>query len=215
MKPLIILRPEPGASRTAARAQALGVQVIQMPLFAVVPIEWQAPDPKELDGLVLTSANAVRHAGEELQKLKGLPVHAVGDATARLAHAAGFTVASVGRGGSAAMDLPQGQRLLHLTGRDHRAVPGTTAIPVYEARALDAPKGIDRLGHCVVAVHSPRAGARLAELVQDRGDISIVAISTAAARAVGTGWQTISAATEPNDEAVLALAVRLCEGRDA
>ena len=77
MKPLIILRPEPGASRTAARAQALGVQVIQMPLFAVVPIEWQAPDPKELDGLVLTSANAVRHAGEELQKLKGLPVHAL------------------------------------------------------------------------------------------------------------------------------------------
>jgi uroporphyrinogen-III synthase len=144
-----------------------------------------------------------------------LPVHAVGDATARLAHAAGFTVASVGQGGSGAMDLPSGQRLLHLTGRDHRAVPGTTAVAVYEARALDAPPGLDQLGHCVVAVHSPRAGARFADLVRDRGDIAIVAISTAAAQAVGTGWQTISAATEPNDEALLALAARLCEGRDA
>jgi uroporphyrinogen-III synthase len=113
------------------------------------------------------------------------------------------------------MDLPAGQRLLHLTGRDHRAVPGTTAVAVYEARALDAPRGLDQLGHCVVAVHSPRAGARFADLVHDRDDIAIVAISTAAAQAAGTGWQTISAATEPNDEALLALAARLCEGRDA
>jgi uroporphyrinogen-III synthase len=36
-----------------------------MPLFAIVPLDWTAPDPAQFDGLVLTSANAVRHAGEE------------------------------------------------------------------------------------------------------------------------------------------------------
>ena len=214
MKPLVILRPEPGGSRSAARAQALGLQVVQLPLFAVMPTDWQAPDPRDFDGVVLTSANAIRHGGEELSKLKGLPDHAVGEATAAISLAAGFEVRSVGDGGSAAMNLPLGERLLHLTGRDHRDIPGTVAIAVYEARPLDDP-GVRQLHDCVVAVHSPRAGARLAELVQDRSHIAIAAISPDAAHACGTGWRTISAATEPNDNALLALAARLCEGRDA
>ena len=215
MKPLVVLRPEPGASRTVARAQALGLQVVRIPLFAVVPTDWQAPQASAFDGLVLTSANAVRHGGEELQKLKSLPVHAVGEATAHLARAAGFPVASVGQGGSGAMDLPAEKRLLHLTGRDHRAIPGTTGIPVYEARAIEAPEGIDQLNDCVIAVHSPRAGARLAELVREHGRIAIAAISAEAAAAAGTGWRSVSAAAAPNDNALLALAARLCEGRDA
>jgi len=214
MNPLVIVRPEPGASRSAAQAQELGLEVVRMPLFAVVPTDWQAPDPRDFDAIVLTSANAVRHGGEELSKLKALPVHAVGQATAAIARAVGFTVESVGNGGSAAMNLPFGERLLHLTGRDHRDIAGTTAIAVYEARELDSP-GVEQLHDCVIAVHSPRAGARLAELVQDRLHIAIAAISPEAARACGSGWRTISAAVEPNDNALLALAARLCEGRDA
>jgi uroporphyrinogen-III synthase len=35
-------------------------------------------------------------------------------------------------------------------------------------------------------------------------------MSPAAAEAVGTGWQTVEAAHEPNDDALLALAARLC-----
>ncbi|MCL6683805.1 uroporphyrinogen-III synthase [Sphingomonas alba] len=215
MKPLVILRPEPGGSRSVARAQALGLEAIHIPLFAVVPIEWQAPHPGDFDAIILTSANTVRHGGEELLKLKSLPVHAVGEATAAIARAAGFIVVSVGEGGSRAMNLPQGQRLLHLTGRDHQTFPGATSIAVYEARTVDEPEGIAELKHCVVAVHSPRAGVRLAELVEDRNKISIAAISQAAADACGPGWQSVHIAAEPNDIALLALAASLCEGHDA
>jgi uroporphyrinogen-III synthase len=215
MRPLVILRPEPGSSRSAARAKALGLEVVQISLFAVVPMEWEAPDPGAFDAIILTSANAVRHGGEEILKLKSLPVHAIGEATAAMARAAGFTVASVGEGGSRAMNLPQGQRLLHLTGTDHLAFPSTTDIAVYEARIADDPEGIAQLNDCVIAVHSPRAGVRLAELVEDRTRITIAAISEAAATTCGPGWQEVRTAAEPNDIALLALAASLCESHDA
>jgi uroporphyrinogen-III synthase len=215
MMSLVVLRPEPGASRTAARAKALGLREVRVPLFAIVPMEWEAPDTGDFDALILTSANAVRHGGEVLLKLRSLPVHAVGEATAAMARAAGFRVVSIGERGSRSMPLPRGQRLLHLAGRDHLPIPGTTSIAVYEARAVDAPEGINHLGNCVALVHSARAGARLAMLVQDRSRIAIAAISTAAADACGPGWLTIDAASEPNDSALLALAARLCESHHA
>jgi uroporphyrinogen-III synthase len=62
----------------------------------------------------------------------------------------------------------------------------------------------------VVLVHSPRAGRRLAELVESRGSIAIAAISKAAADAAGSGWAEIAIADQPSDEALLALAARLC-----
>ena len=211
MKPLIILRPEPGASRTAAKAEALGLEVRLIPLFTVVQVDWVAPDPAQFDAIVLTSANAVRHGGEELEKLKALPVHAVGGATAALARAAGFRVLSVGEGGTRGMRLPKGQRLLHLAGKHHRGMDAAATIAVYEARSIDELPGQDQFRNCVVAVHSPRAGRRLAELVGDRSTIAIAAISAAAAEACGAGWERIEAAAQPNDTALLALAARLCE----
>jgi len=213
--PLVVLRPEPGATRTAARAEALGLEVRLTPLFAIVAVDWTAPDPAKFDALVLTSANAVRHGGEELDKLKSLPVHAVGEATAAMARAAGFRLASVGEGGSRGMALPAGQRLLHLAGRDHVPAEGVTTVAVYESRAVDLPAGLDGLADCVVAVHSPRAGRRLAELVGDRERTLIAAISPAAANACGAGWAAVDAAAEPTDAALLALAARLCESRRA
>lgn len=211
MRPLILLRPEPGASRTEARARALGLDVRLAPLFAVVPVDWSAPDPAEFDALVLTSANAIRHGGEQLHALRALPVHAVGEATAALARSAGFEVRSIGDKGSRGMALPQGQRLLHLAGRDHVAIAGATTIAVYEARATDPPAALRAIDQCVVAVHSPRAGERLAELVANRAGTAIAAISAAAADACGPGWQSVEVSQRPNDEALLALAASLCE----
>ena len=211
MRPLVLLRPEPGGSSSAARAMAMGLEVRLVPLFTIVPLAWTAPDPAQFDALVLTSANALRHAGAELQKLKALPVHAVGEATAALARAAGFTVASVGAGGSGDMDLPPGQRLLHLAGRNHGDTGAASVIPVYEARQIDRPAGLDALRDCVIAVHSPRAGLRLAELVADRSSIAIAAISAAAAEACGVGWERMEVAPKSRDDQLLALAARLCE----
>lgn len=210
MRPLVILRPEPAAARTAEQARAMGLTVRILPLFEIVPLPWSAPDPAGFDGLVLTSANAVRFGGEQLGTLSPLPVHAVGAATAAAARAAGLSVVSVGEAGARNMDLPGG-RLLHLAGRDHFPVGAAMTISVYEARAIEHPAGVEELRHCVVAVHSPRAGRRLAELASHRSSIAVAAISPAAAEACAAGWQCVHASPQPTDEALLALAAGLCE----
>lgn len=208
MKRLLILRPEPGASASVARARAMGIEALACPLFEVVPVPWTVV-PDDYDGIVATSANAFRHGGVGLDALRALPVHAVGEATAKAAREAGFSFASVGDGGAAAMALPPG-RWLHLAGRDHVRVPGTTAVVVYESRALD-PAPLPDVAGMVIAVHSARAGARLAELASDRASASIVAISAAAAEACGPGWAEVAVADVPREAAVLALAGQLCQ----
>ena len=205
------MRPEPGTSATAVQARAMGLEVRTIPLFEVVPLAWTAPDPNAFDALLLTSANAVRHGGTELENLKRLPVHAVGAATAAACRAAGFTVIAVGEGGARDMVLPSGENLLHLTGRDHLASDAAMTIRVYEARAIARPDGLAGLTGCVAAIHSPRAGRRLGELVADRSGITIAAISPAAAEACGNGWESVHASGEPTDSALLALAARLCD----
>lgn len=211
MRRLIVLRPEPGAGASVAAARAMGLEALAMPLFAVRPLPWTAPDPATFDALLMTSANAARHGGAELGKLRALPVHAVGEATAAAARAAGLTVAGVGSGGLGGLELPAGERLLHLAGRDHRPAGAARTIAVYESVPLPAPGNLAELSGSVVAVHSPRAGRRLAELVAERGAIAIAAISPAAAAACGPGWQSVEAADSPDDASLLALAARLCE----
>lgn len=220
MRRLVVLRPEPAASATAAAAGKLGLDTLVLPLFAVEPVAWQAPDPRGFDALLLTSANAIRHGGSELAKLRGLPAYAVGEATAAQAREAGFTVAAAGASGVDALLEPiePALRLLHLCG-EHRRQPAAvrqaiTPLPVYRSAALAQVPGLERIAGAVVAVHSPRAGARLAELAAARGiDISktaIAAISGETARAAGSGWQAVESAEAPSESCLLALAARLC-----
>ena len=213
MKPLLILRPEPGNSATATRTRALGLEVRQCPLFAVEPVAWAAPDPRDYDFLLVTSANALRLGGEELARLKGMAVVAVGPMTAAAARAAGFDVAVVGSAGVDAVlaELPAGARLLHLAGVEHRRPDEryrVTTLSLYRATPLDI---VLPDGPCVALVHSPRAGARLSELADDRSTIAVAAISAAAAAACGEGWATVEFIAQPDETALLALAARLCQ----
>lgn len=213
MRKLLLLRPEPGLSASAERARALGLEVVACPLFRVEPVEWRAPNPDEYDALLLTSANAVRLGGPELAKLKWAPVHAVGAATADAARDAGFRVETVGVGNVLDLlaSLPPDLRLLHVAGEAHRyggERPVQSRIS-YRSVAIDDP-GLPHLAALVIAVHSPRAGQRLAELAPARRATSIAAISAEAARACGPGWEQVEASDEPNDNSLLALAARLC-----
>ena len=220
MRRLVILRPEPGASASVKRAIAMGIDAFAMPLFEVEPVAWQDPEPSAFDALLLTSANAVRHGGDGLEALRGLPVYAVGGATAAAASEAGFEVASHGDGGVERLlgSIPPETRLLHLCG-EHRTVTASsqtiTAVPVYRSTELPMSDDFARIEGQAAAVHSPRAGQRLAELVDqsnvDRGTISIAAISDAAASAIGEGWKVCLAAESPTEAALLALAARLCD----
>ena len=216
MRQIVILRPEPGASSTLERAAEKGLNAIKLPLFEIEPVEWAAPDPSDFDGLLVTSANAIRSAGDKLEELKPLPVYAVGPASAAAATKAGFVVAKVGatRVRGLLRSIDPDLRLLHLAGEDRidprLAWQKITVLPVYRSRVLENldPGPIDG---SVALVHSPRAGARLAEVARDRSTIAVAAISPDAAEACGEGWERVSSVAKPSDLALLALAARLCE----
>src|SRR5947209_1344290 len=204
MKRLLVLRPQPGASATVAKARERGLDPIVVPCFGIQPVAWQALEPPSFDGLLLTSANAVRHGGEGLHALRGLKVYAVGETTAEAAREAGFDVAAVGEAGVDRLlgSIGPELKLLHLCGADRtapkQARQAITPLVVYRSIRLPAPDLSSAVAG-VVLVHSPRAGARLAELVRDRGSVTVAAISGAAADAVGSGWRAVEAAKHPND----------------
>lgn len=219
MTTVAVLRPEPGNAATAAKLEALGLFALRMPLFAVVPVAWDAPDPARFDGLLLTSANAIRHAGPALAAYRHLPVNAVGAASARAAERAGFAVATVGEGGVAEL-LPRiaATALLHLAGREHRPAgpPVAATAVVYASEPVPSPPGaLDLLDGGIALLHSPRAAARLAALVDaaglPRAATALAAISPAAAAAAGPGWRRIAVAPRPDDAALIAVARMLAD----
>lgn len=201
----------------------MGLETLLYPLFEIAPLGWSAPEPDAFDALMLTSANAARHAGPDLMRYAALPLYVVGEATAKAARAAGLEPAHVGSRDAAALvedmrreDVRQG---LHLCGADVVAaeVEGVSIlrVPVYHAReAGDADSLAAQLQRGdICLVHSPRAGARLATLVppERRAERSLVAISGNALAAAGTGWADALAAPAPTDPAMLALAQELCQ----
>ena len=220
---IAVLRPEPGNTATAAAIEALGLTAIRLPLFEVHAIDWVAPDASRFDALLLTSANAPRHAGPGLAALRGLPVHAVGDATAAAARDAGLEVVAVGgRDGAALVAAAAAsgvRRGLLLGGRDRALASDpiiAEAIAVYASDTMAIPaEALDRLTGSVVMVHSPRAARRVADLIDragiDRRTVRLAAISAAAAQAAGDDWDRIAAAATPDDAALTALARALAD----
>jgi uroporphyrinogen-III synthase len=215
MRRVLVLRPEPGAAATVKRARERALDAVAISLFEIEPVAWEAPEAGSFDGLLLTSANAVRHGGQGLASLRGLKVYAVGEATADAARNAGFDIAASGDAGVDRLlaSIEPDLKLLHLCGRDRRDTAGVaqriSSIAVYQANAVKKPDLSTAVGS-VALIHSPRAGERFAELVGDRSSIAIAAISPAAAEAVESGWQAVEASDEPSDDALLALAARLC-----
>lgn len=209
---LLILRPEPGASETAARARAMGLEPVVAPLFAIKAVAAPPVEAERFDALLLTSANGARHAPAGLA---GLPCFAVGEGTAAAARAAGFADVRTGPwdgAAAAAMIAAAGlRRALHPCGRDHLAVEAR-GVEI-ERRIVYSAEPVPRArfdGPAVAMIHSARAGARFAELAGDRSAISIAAISGPAAAAAGEGWAAVAVAEAPRDQALLELAAKLC-----
>lgn len=218
-RPIAVLRPEPGNRITAAAIEGRGRRAIRLPLFATRPIAWGVPDAAAFDALILTSANAVRWAGEGLAALQGLPVYAVGEATASAARRAHLDVVDVGPAGATALVNQAAaagvRRALHLAGRERTLEAGgivAAVVPVYASEALPiAAAEIAALAGSVALIQSARAGARLAEIVPDRASIIVAAVSAAAAAAAGTGWAGVAVASHPETEALIDTAIALCD----
>jgi uroporphyrinogen-III synthase len=223
---LLILRPQPGADETADRAIARGLEPVVAPLFVITPLEWDAPDPAEIEALLLTSANGARHGGAMLDAFVGLPCYCVGSATAAAAREAGFNDVQTGpNDGAAAVEMMARDGIvhaLHLCGREHIELThpaiAITRRCVYAANAVEAlPEQAEaalRAG-AVALLHSQRAASLFAKLTDVAGNprdtASIAAISETVAAAAGFGWKTKAIAPGPNDDALLELAAKLCQ----
>jgi uroporphyrinogen-III synthase len=222
VRPVLILRPEPGASRSWERGRALGLEPVKAPLFEIRPLPWEAPPPDDYDGVLLTSAHAARQAGPALRSFTHLPCYAVGEATAGAAREAGFTRVEARESDGAAALASAGaagaRRLFHPCGRDHLAL-GQAGIKV-DRRIVYAAEAADRLPaaaldalerRALVLLHSPRAAALFGLLAGKRAPVAVAAISPAAAEAAGEGWALKAVAAAPRDEALLELAAKLCQ----
>ena len=180
-----VARPEPGASRTGAALAARGHAPLVAPVLAVRPTG-AAPPEGPFDGLLLTSANAVP-ALRDAAALRGLSVFAVGARTAALARAAGLGPVREGPGDAAGLaalvaeSLPPGARLLHATGAERKAEPGSSLaaagfavdlVVAYAAEPVpalpDAVNAALAAGALDAALHYSRRSAALALALADQ-----------------------------------------------
>lgn len=222
--PIVAIRPEPGFAATVAAGREAGLAIAGEPLFEIRPLAWEAPPPEDIDGLLIGSANAVRHGGASLEPFKAKPVFAVGSSTAAAAQEAGFTVERTGEGVlQRLVDTLSGRplRLLRITGAEHvpLAPPERMAIETriaYESVALPMPPELVRTlaGGALVLLHSAAAARHFAEecdrLGLDRSRIALAALGPRIAAAAGEGWAALRSAEKPNEPALLALAREMC-----
>lgn len=223
--PLVAIRPEPGLSATLSRARDMGLAVTGHPLSAAMPCAWDLPENPEFDGLLVGSANVLRHGGEQLDRLRHLPVYAVGGATAQAARDAGFVVAAEGQGGLQQIldGLDQTPRhLLRLSGQAH--VPlnipphiQLTEIVTYSIQHIAIEPELAEVltdGACVL-LHSAGAAEHLGQEVDRlniaRSKINLAALGPRIAAAAGTGWGKVESAIVPSDSHLLALARDMCQ----
>ena len=222
--PVFAIRPEPGLSVTLEAACKLGLPTTGEPLFAIRSLPWCAPDPATFDGILLGSANALRHGGKALPALRDKPAYVVGEATARAAREAGFAVAVVGEGGlQSVLDSLAGQdmTLLRITGAEHVPLDppaGITLITriVYESVALPMPErlaGRMREGG-VVLLHSAAAARHFAaecdRLSIPRDGLALAALGPRIAAAAGEGWRECRSTAVPQEPELLAMARDMC-----
>jgi len=101
MTAILVTRPQPDATATAQRLEAIGITPVIAPVLTMRPLPCVLPRPDAVAALAVTSANALRalahHAA--LGPYFDLPLFAIGDRTAQLAMDLGFTSVVSANGG--------------------------------------------------------------------------------------------------------------------
>jgi uroporphyrinogen-III synthase len=228
----LVTRPREEAGSLAVALAARGVGAIIEPMLEVQFNSARSPDLTRIQAVLCTSANGVR-ALARLTDQRGLPLFAVGDATASRARAEGF--AMVESAGGTVVDLarlaaeklrPQDGPLLHVAGD---VVAGDLAgalraqgftierSVLYETRpvAMLTETAVDalRAGSIDFALFfSPRTAAIFVELAGSAAvaqccrSITALSISAAAdAPLAALAWGERRIAEMPNQRALLAL----------
>lgn len=160
MVKMLVTRPEPDASETAARLSALDIEAVVEPLLIAETLQTTLPPAQGFAALAVTSANALRalHDRGELPRFLRLPVYTVGDRTAALARSFGF--AEVVSAGGSVDDLVA---LLARAGID-----GPVLYPAARRQAADLAKALAPYGVMVIAaaVYAMNPAPRLSALTR-------------------------------------------------
>ncbi len=229
---VLLTRPEGlAAERSLRRLKALGWEGIHVPLTRIEAL----PDPGLASGaldleaaqaLIFTSAEGLRRFAA-LSRFRGLPVHAVGAATAEAARAAGFSQVEEGGGDVRTLAVHLAGRLrpgagpaLHFCAEAPAGdLPGALAvsglrvvrIPLYRTLPLARlPESILRAeGLSAALFHAPSAARAFAALRPEssalRGLVA-AAISAAAAEPLeGLGFRAVLFAARPDEAHMLGL----------
>ncbi|WP_454758244.1 uroporphyrinogen-III synthase [Caulobacter segnis] len=217
--PVWITRARPGALATAERVRALGFEAIVDPLLAVEILDAEI-DLSHIAALAFTSANGVE-AFARLSDARGLPVFAVGRATARAAEGQGFAFVSSADGdvedlcdliaaGAAGIVLwagakePAGDLVGMLRGCGVMA----KGVSVYETlERAPSEETLARLGAPLTTlVHSPRAARVLAAHLRERPAPNLRALCLSEAVAAPlSGLASVTFTPRPDESALLDL----------
>ncbi|MBP2311343.1 uroporphyrinogen-III synthase [Azospirillum soli] len=119
---ILVTRPAEDAEPLAAHLRAQGFDASTEPMLEIVWLDGPEPDLHDVQALLFTSMNGVRGYARRTGR-RGLPVYAVGDATAYAARTSGFTQVESASGDVYALaDLvrarvaPKAGVLLHVAG---------------------------------------------------------------------------------------------------
>jgi uroporphyrinogen-III synthase len=232
---VLVTRPEPQASATAALLRARGHEVHIAPVARIERLEPALPPATAVDAVILTSANAAF----ALAPYRELPVYAVGAATARAARGAGAPSVTTAAGDWQSLarlltgpdGLRAGTRLLHLSGAEIRgdlagalraAGLSLQRVVVYAARAepwLDPRVStlLARAALDAVLFFSPAHATIWRRQIERAAaghrlfPLRAVALSEAVAEPLrGLPWRTVEVAAAPE----VALLIDRLEGRE-
>ncbi len=158
---MLVTRPEPDASDTAARLEALGITPVVMPLLSLELLPAELPDPDGIAAIALTSGNALRalEASGSVGRYHHIPVYTVGDRTADRAEELGFSMVTSASGAFA--DLAE---LLA-----HAPIEGPIFYPSGREVSADLGRSLLPFGRTVLAVpvYAMNPPARLDEEVAE------------------------------------------------
>jgi uroporphyrinogen-III synthase len=227
---VLITRPEPGSSDTAARVAALGYQPIVSPLLDIHVMRAALPAAERLHAILVTSGNAIPSLAASHHHL---PLFAVGGATAERARDAGFTEVNSADGDANALaDLVarscdrhagplllasgrgQGERLAaDLRVMGFRVIRRAVYVAAPVTALPDAARHAFASGGLAAALffsaETARQCVRLVQAARLREavrPVDALAIGQAAAVALQLlPWRRICVAARPNQDAMLAL----------
>ena len=142
---MLVTRPEPDASDTAARLRALDLEPCICPLLAFEALPASLPEPRGFAAIALTSANALRalDARGALDGYRAIRTFCVGERTAGRARDLGFT--DVVTAGGTLADLAE--RLAHA------GLPGPVFYPTAREPSGDLAKSLAPYGVMVITTH--------------------------------------------------------------